>query len=95
VLIGYSFFFKGRVTPYKYRGSPHVSLFFKQIAHRSSVKMSGTLNSNPDSNVEEVQFLAEIIIIEDDLIEEELMLGEEVPDVTFLEEIITLNDDGK
>ncbi len=57
--------------------------------------MSGILNSNPDSNVEEVQFLAEIIIIEDDLIEEELMLGEEVPDVTFLEEIITLNDDGK
>lgn len=57
--------------------------------------MSGILNSNPDSNADEVQFLAEIITIEDDLIEEELMLGEEVPDVTFLEEIITLNDDGK
>jgi hypothetical protein len=29
------------------------------------------------------------------LIEEELMVGEEIPDITLLEEIITLDDDGK
>jgi hypothetical protein len=55
----------------------------------------GNLNLVPNQYADEVQFLFEVITVEDELIEEELMVGEEIPDITLLEEIITLDDDGK
>lgn len=55
----------------------------------------GNLNLVPNQYADEVQFLVEVITVEDELIEEELMVGEEIPDITLLEEIITLDDDGK
>lgn len=55
----------------------------------------GRLNLVPNQYGDEVQFLVEVITIEDELIEEELMVGEDIPDITLLEEIITLDDDGK
>lgn len=55
----------------------------------------GNLNLVPNQYADEVQFLIEVITVEDELIEEELMVGEEIPDITLLEEIITLDDDGK
>jgi hypothetical protein len=55
----------------------------------------GNLNLVPNQYADEVQFLVEVITVEDELIDEELMVGEEIPDITLLEEIITLDDDGK
>jgi len=55
----------------------------------------GNLNLVPNQYADEVQFLVEVITVEDELIEEELMVGEEIPDITLLEEIITLDDNGK
>jgi hypothetical protein len=55
----------------------------------------GNLNLVPNQYADEVQFLVEVITVEDELIEEELMVGEEIPDITLLEEIIILDDDGK
>ena len=57
--------------------------------------MSGELVLDPTLNDDEVQFLVEIITIDDELIEEEVLVGEELPDVSFLEEIIVLHGDGK